>query len=171
MKKKIRAGLIALLAVLLLAALSGFLIWRVSRAQRIEMAQQVIQKVWERSLPADQPEYLQYIEMYSDFSVEKVEKGDPWVVTVRVQGVDLAGQMQKLDPEKFSADTLPEELDQYLVSQVKKSRTVYVDCFVYLYKEGDGFQVQFTETFVDAMSGMVLSYAREMVQEAMGGVL
>lgn len=169
MKKKRRSVLIVLLAVLLPAVLSGLLIWQVYRAQRIEIAQQVIRTAWERSLSEDQPEYLQHIEMYSDFSVEKVEKGNPWVVTVRVQGVDLAGQMQNVDPAKFSADTMPEELDQYLVSQVKKSRTVDVECFVYLYKEGDGFRVQFTETFVDAMSGMVLSYARETVQEVVGG--
>ena len=169
MKKKRRSVLIVLLAVLLPAVLSGLLIWRVSRAQRIEIAQQVIRTAWERSLSEDQPEYLQHIEMYSDFSVEKVEKGNPWVVTVRVQGVDLAGQVQKLDPDKFSADILPEELDQYLVSQVKKARTVDVECFVYLYKDGDGFRVKFTETFVDAMSGMVLSYARETVQEVVGG--
>ena len=161
-----------ILAVLLLIALACciFLVWRIYEINRLEKFHRIIQEAWEQSETEDMPEYLQYIDMYSDFSIEKIKRGDPWVITLRVQGVDLAEQLRNTDPEMFSADTEEWKLDQYLISLVQKADLIYVDSFVYLYPEGDGFRVQFTESFVDAMSGMALTYAREMAQEVLGGV-
>lgn len=168
-KTKIAVAILVIL-ILLAMVLGGMLIWRVIEINRQVKIHQVIQDAWDQSESEDMPEYLNYIDMYSNFSVEKIEKGEPWVITIRVQGVDLAEQLRNADLTQFSEDTQPWEMDQYLISLVTKADIVYVDCYVYLYPEGDGFRVQFTETFVDAMSGMVLSYAREMAQEAMRGV-
>lgn len=171
MNRKIRSLVVILVILILLAViLGGMLIWRLIEINRLEKIHQVIQDAWDQSKSEDMPEYLSHIDMYSNFSVEEMEEGEPWVITVRVQGVDLAEQLRNADLTQFSEDTPSWEMDQYLVSMVNKADIVYVDCYVYLYPEGDDFRVQFTETFVDAMSGMALSYAREMAQEAMRGV-
>ncbi len=167
MKQKTKM-ILAVLA-LIVVAFGIFLGWRIYEVNRLESIHRVIQEAWDQPQSDDMPEYLKYIDMYSDFSIEKIEKGDPWVITIRVMGVDLAEQMRNIDPALFSADMEEWELDTYLVSLVKKADLIYVDCFVYLYPQDDGFRVQFTETFVDAMSGMTLTYAREMAQEVVGG--
>ncbi len=164
-KKRIILAVVAIVA----AALCAILAWRVYEVNRLETVHRVIREAWDREQPEDMPEYLQYLDMYSDFSIEKIEKGDPWVITVRVRGVDLAEQLRNTDPELFADDTAEWELDQYLTSLVSKADIVYVDCFVYLFPEGDGYRVRFPETFVDAMSGMTLTYAREMVEDLVGG--
>ena len=155
--------------VLIVVAFVAFLGWRVYKVNQQETLTGIIQEAWERTQSDDMPEYMQYMEMYSSFGVKKIEKGDPWVVTVHVWGVDLAEQMRNIDPARFSAGTEERDLDEYLVSLVKKADVTSVECIVYMYPREDGFRVQFTETFVDAMSGMVLTYAREMAQEAVRG--
>ena len=167
MKRSIKI-LLAIL-ILIVVAFGIFLAWRVYEINRLESIHRVIQEAWDRSKSDDMPEYLQYIDLYSDFGLEKIEKGDPWVITLQVWGVDLAQQMRNMDPARFSAGTEERKLDDYLVSLVKKADVTCVECIVYMYPEEDGFRVQFTETFVDAMSGMVLTYAREMAQEAVRG--
>ena len=164
-KKRIILAVVAIVA----AALCGILAWRVYQVNRLETVHRVIREAWDREQPEDMPEYLQYLDMYSDFSIEKIEKGDPWVVTVRVRGVDLAEQLRNTDPELFDGDTPEWKLDQYLKELVIRADIVYVDCFVYLFPEEEGYRVRFTETFVDAMSGMTLTYAREMVEDLVGG--
>ena len=164
-KKRINLAAMAIAA----AAMCIILAWRVYQVNRLETVHRVIQEAWDRGQPEDMPDYLQYLDMYSNFSIEKIEKGDPWVITVRVQGVDLAEQLRNTDPALFAGDTAEWKLDQYLTDLVIRADLVYVDCFVYLFPEEEGFRVRFTETFVDAMSGMTLTYAREMVEELVGG--
>lgn len=167
MSRKIKI-LLALLA-LIGAAACAFLAWRVYDISQKETVHRIIAEAWDRSGSEDMPEYLTYIDLYSDFGIEKIEKGDPWVVTVRVMGVDLGAELKKEDLSAFSAGTEEWEMDVWLVELVKRADLVWVDCIVYLYPEDEGYRVRFSETFVDAMSGMLLTYGREMAGKAAGG--
>ena len=164
-KGKILLAILGLAAVLFCALLA----WRMYETNRLEKIHRVIQEAWNQNNSENMPEYLTYIDLYSDFGIEKIEKGDPWVVTVRVRGVDLAEKLKEADLSAFTADTEERKMDRYLVDLVIEADLVWVDCDVYLYPEGDDFRVQFSDTFVDAMSGMLLSYARELTEEAVGG--
>ena len=81
-----------LLILILIAALAmgaaGWYLWNGNDSRKLHTA---IEEAWNRDLDRDMPEYLQYLDEHSEFEITSIEKGQPWVVTVTVKGVDLAG--------------------------------------------------------------------------------
>ena len=101
--------------------------------------------------------------------LEEIEKGDPYVLTVTVYGVDLGGKLRETDPAQFPNTDDEQVLNDYLLKLLEESEYTEVQTFLYAWPEDDGYRIQFSDTFVDAMTGMLMTYAREMVEEVVGG--
>jgi hypothetical protein len=80
-----------ILVVLLLIALACciFLAWRIYEINRLEKFHRIIREAWEQSETEDMPEYLQYIDMYSNFSIEKINGVDYIKVTCYVCAAEM----------------------------------------------------------------------------------
>lgn len=166
--KKLIIGLVALIA----AAAMAFVGWRLYENRQRETLYRAIEEAWQESESANVPAYLQVIDRETRFEVEKVEKvekGDPYVITVTVYGIDLGGRLRETDPASFP-DTRDEEvLNEYLLNLLNDAARTEVQTVIYAWPEGDGYRFRFSETFADAMTGMVYSYTRDLVNEMTGG--
>ncbi len=167
MNRKLRTVIAC--AALVGAVICGVLIWWVIRDSRREMFRAAIEEAWNRSDAGDLPEYLRYIETFSEFEVEKVETGDPVIITVTVRGIDLGGELKKMDPAGYFGATDEASMNDYLMDLVKIARPTEVTTIVYAWPQEDGYRIEFSETFVDAMSGMVWSYVMDLADELTGG--
>lgn len=168
MNRKVRV-LLAVLA-LLAAAVCAFCAWRLYQDAQKEAMYQAVREVWNRSNTADMPAYLDAIDRQTDFVLEKIEKGDPYVLTVTVYGVDLGGRLKQIDPAEFPNTEDEWVLNDYLITLVEESEDTEVQTIIYAWPEGDGYRIQFSETFVDAMSGRVYSYLQDLMNESTGGM-
>lgn len=163
--KKLIIGLVALIA----AAAMAFVGWRLYENRQRETLYRAIEEAWQESESPNAPAYLQVIDRETRFEVEKVEKGDPYVITVTVYGIDLGGRLRETDPASFP-DTRDEEvLNEYLLNLLDDAARTEVQTVIYAWPEGDGYRFRFSETFADAMTGMVYSYTRDLVNEMTGG--
>ena len=163
--KKLIIGLVALIAAAALALLG----WRLYEKHQREALYRAIEEAWQESESPNAPAYLQVIDRETRFEVEKVEKGDPYVITVTVYGIDLGDRLRETDPASFP-DTRDEEvLNEYLLNLLNDAARTEVQTVIYAWPEGDGYRFRFSETFADAMTGMVYSYTRDLVNEMTGG--
>ncbi len=168
MKKK---TVIWIAVFVLLAVICGMLAWRMFYLKRMENLSRCISTAWGETYEDDMPEYLKALAWESLYQLDGYEKGDPWVLTVTVMGVDLAAELRKADLSIFTADSTEREIDAFLVSLVKQAAPTRITTYLYAWPENDGFRIEFSETFIDAMSGKVYSYAKEALLEQMGGGL
>lgn len=163
--KKLIIGLVALIAAAALALLG----WRLYENRQRETLYRAIEEAWQESESPNAPAYLQVIDLETRFEVEKVEKGDPYVITVTVYGIDLGGRLRETDPASFP-DTRDEAvLNEYLLNLLDDAARTEVQTVIYAWPEDGGYRVRFSETFADAMTGMVYSYTRDLVNEMTGG--
>lgn len=152
-----------ILAALLAALAIGLAGWYLCGSRQLLRA---IEEAWNRDLDEDMPRYLQYIDEHSDFRIEAIEKGEPWVITVTVTGVDLAGELK---PRNFAKYDDPKDIDDYLLSLAKKADPLERTAIIYAWQSEDGYRIQFSEAFIDAMTGGVYSYTLELIDEIAGG--
>ena len=164
LKKWLPAALIAIVIAIL-----AFLGWRVYHAHMEQTLHQAIADAWNKDWSEDMPAYLQYIDLQSDFEIDDIERGDPWVLTVTVCGLDVGGELNKQDPMLFSEDATETEMDQYLLSLAKQAELTYKTAKIYAWPEDGSYRIQFSETFIDAMTGGVYSYTLDLIEEITGG--
>ena len=162
-KRKLFLTVIAVLIAALVIGLAGWYLWNANESRKLYNA---IEEAWNRDLDDDMPEYLQYLDEISEFQIDSIEKGEPWVVTVTVTGLDLAGDLK---PKNFAKYTDPEDIDRYLLSLAKKADPLERTAVLYAWPEEDGYRIQFSETFIDAMTGGVYSFTLELIAEITGG--
>lgn len=163
--KKLIIGLVALIAAVALALLG----WRLYENRQRETLYRAIEAAWQESESPNAPAYLQVIDRETRFEVEKVEKGDPYVITVTVYGIDLGGRLRETDPASFPDTREEAVLNEYLLNLLDDAARTEVQTVIYAWPEGDGYRFRFSETFADAMTGMVYSYTRDLVNEMTGG--
>lgn len=168
MTRKVRL-LLAVLA-LLAALLCGFGAWRVYEGAKMDAMYRAVLEVWNQTATEDTPAYLQAIDRRTEFVLEKIEKGNPYVLTVTVYGVDLGGKLRETDPAAMSGLESEQAINDYLTGLVEQSGETEVQTILYAWPEGDGYRIQFSDTFIDAMSGMVYSYFQDMINGATGGM-
>ena len=163
--------LLPVILVMLIVAAAVFFAWRYYGTNQKETLYKAINQAWQQANDENTPEYLEYIDKHSKFRITSIEQGEPLVLSVTVRGVDLAGELRKIDPLTFSWDMDEEDLNDYLISLVKQAGSTEVTTILYAWPEENGaYRIQFSETFIDAMSGMVYSYAQEWIDELVGGM-
>lgn len=160
--------LLIALAVVLVAAMA-FVSWRLYENRQRETLYRAIEEAWYESESPNAPAYLQVIDLETRFEVEKVEKGEPYVITVTVYGIDLGGRLRQTDPASFPDTREEAVLNEYLLNLLDDAARTEVQTVIYAWPEGDGYRIRFSETFADAMTGMVYSYTRDLVNEMTGG--
>lgn len=167
MNRKVRV----ILAVLALVAafLCAFGAWKLYELAQFEKMEQAVWDAWYASYSDDAPAYLDAIDRETYFVLEEIEKGEPYVLTVTVYGVDLGGKLRETDPAEFPNTDDEQVLNDYLLKLLEESEYTKVQTFLYAWPEDGGYHIQFSDTFVDAMTGMIMTYAREMVEEVVGG--
>ena len=168
--KKAKKLLPPILALLILAVIV-FFAWRVYSAYQKDTLYKAINQAWQQANDKDTPEYLKYLDKHSKFKITSIEEGEPLVLNVTVRGVDVAGELRKIDSLAFDLDMDEEELNDYLISLAKQAGSTEVSTIIYAWPEENGtYRIQFSETFIDAMSGMVYSYVQELINELTGGI-
>lgn len=163
-----KTALICVLLILMAAAL-GILGWRIWVTVEKQKLHQAIMDVWNADTPEDMPEYLQYLDRVSRFQIDSIDKGEPWVITVTVKSPDLAAELQKEDPWQYYGEADAEAMDEYMLALARTARLTEQTATIYVWPESDGYRVQFTETFVDAMTGGIYGYTIDLIEEVAGG--
>jgi len=162
-----RSKVVLTVILVLIAALAvgagGWYLWSHNDSRQLQNA---IEEAWNREADADMPQYLQYLDEHSDFEITSIEKGEPWVVTVTVKGLDLAGELK---PKHFAKYDDPEDIDEYLLSLAEKADPLERTATLYAWRSEEGFRIRFSESFIDAMTGGVYSYTLELIDEIAGG--
>lgn len=168
MKKKTVVLIIVLLVV---AVACGLLIHRAWYLKQLETINGYIFNAWQQTYSEDAPAYLDAIAWETLYQLDGYEKGNPWILHMTVMGVDLGKELKNADLSMFTKDSTEKEINDYLVSLVKQAEKTKISTYIYAWPEGDGFRIEFSETFIDAMSGKVYSYAKEILLDYMGGAL
>lgn len=168
MKKKTVVLIIALLVV---ALFCGFLAYRLWDVKQKEKLIQCVTEAWSKTYDDDQPAYLEALAWETLYTLDGYEKGNPWILHMTVMGVDLGKELKNADLSMFTQDSTEKEINDFLVSLIKKAEATKITTYIYAWPEGDSFRIEFSETFIDAMSGKVYSYAKEALLDYMGGAL
>lgn len=166
MKKKTIICIIGLLIFLTVCTLLTVRFFKLKQLEKINAA---VFEAWKNTRTEDSPAYLDAIDWETMYRIDDYEKGNPGVITVTVTGVDLGAELRKVDPAIFTSDTSDEEINEYLISLVKQAEKTKVTTYLYAWQETDGIRIEFSESFVDAMSGKVYSYAKDILNDYLGG--
>ena len=166
MKKK---AVIWIIAIVVLALVCGFLVYGLWGMKQKEKLNESISQAWSKANDDDQPAYLDALAQESTYMLEDFQRGNPWVLTVTVHGVDLGGALKKADLSAFTADSTEKDINDFLILLIKQAAPTKITTRIYAWPEEDGFRIEFSETFIDAMSGNVYSYAKEALLGFTGG--
>lgn len=167
MKNKPRYTIIISAVVILVAAIVvGIWIYsnRISPEEKISEA---IAAAWDEATANDDPNYLQEIEKVSSYEIIELEKGDYYTVHVAVTGIDLGTELENLTQEDLPEDE--EGINALLVELISRCPQVETTTVIYAEPTEDGFDISFSDTFVDAMSGKIYSYYMNQIEEITGG--
>jgi len=154
------------MAMVVLIVIGIAVIMNAVEERRISRA---IDAAWSQGTAADMPDYLRAIDDQSEYEIQKIEKGNPMVITTVVRGIDLGSVLKDQALSDFPANQEEAVLNSYLLSLIDSAPPTRVSALIYAWEEGDGYRIQFSETFVDAMSGGVYTYTLELIDEITGG--
>ena len=157
--------IIAIGVSVILCALVGMLISRYMFKQTIKEA---IDEEWRLSEQEDIPEYMKEIDRKSSYRIVKIDKGNICKVQVVVQGVDLANEMRKIPIQDLPKMADEQEINTYVIGLIEKSEMVETEANIYVEKNPKGYDVTFSDVFVDAMSGKLYTYSIEVMEEILG---
>lgn len=124
----------------------------------------LIDSNWEEAI-AVQEEQLRYLEKLSQEASYKIESIDSenggYIVTVVVSAPDLKGYFLN-----NSVDLLTniEDLDTFVCECIEKSDFRETMAEVYVYELDGEVSVSYSDTFVDAMHGGIISYSQDMLR-------
>lgn len=162
MKKKRGQGLLFAVIAIIGAALIAGEVWFFYGMFQKKQITRAVDRAWAQAVSPDDPPYLRAIDERSHYEIEKIKKGEVYEITVTVRGVDLGGRLREISLEDFPKTEDEDEINDYLLDLIEEADETEVTTVLYALPEGEGYSIQFSDTFVDAMSGMVYSYTREL---------
>lgn len=129
-----------------------------------ETFQQLITTEWEKSITEDQPEFLNKLEERNSFTlVDYKNEGDGYyTVELEVSAPDINDQLieyqESITDQDVSEDEMNEKICEIIDISNDKTSTVTISIIC----DEDGvFHVNFTDEFVDAMTGYAFTNALE----------
>lgn len=124
----------------------------------------LIDSNWEEAMivQEEQPRYLEKLSQEASYKIESIDNEEGYyIVTVIVSAPDLKGYF--IDN---SVDMLTniDDLDTFVCECIEKSDSIETTAEVYVYELDGGVSVSYSDTFVDAMHGGIISYSQEMLR-------
>lgn len=126
-----------------------------------------IEMTWNNSETEDEPEFLKEITKKSSYEIVSIEDGDIYTVNVVVKGIDVGEKLKNLTYEDFAKVESEKEWDGYMREIIEACEIIETPAAIYAEKTKDGYEISFTDTFVDAMSGKIYSYYMDIVNETL----
>jgi len=124
---------------------------------------------WEQSVSGEAPDYLEAVARRSSFEIVSIEEEELYTVNVLVKGIDLGEALKNIDADEFPQTHDEAVLNAYLMTLIEDCPRVDTQAVIYAQAQGDGYRIYFSETFVDAMSGKIYAYSRDVLSEVIGG--
>lgn len=126
-----------------------------------------IEMVWNNTETGEEPDFLKEITKRSSYEIVSIEESDVYCVNVVVKGIDVGEQLKALSYDDFAKIQDEKELNQYLLEIIGESKVVETSTVIYAEPVGEGYEISFTDTFVDAMSGKIYSYYMNIANEVL----
>ena len=166
-KKNRKILIVAFCSLLILSLVAGVGIRRQVFERNIRNA---IDKAWKDGSTDDVPVFLQEIDKKSAYEIVSIVKGDIYTINVVVKGIDLRREMNSRLFEDFLSLMDDDVWDNYICELIEKCEYVETETIIYVTPLENEYNVFFSDTFVDAMSGKIYSYCMDVIDEIMGGV-
>lgn len=169
MSKKSKTILLVVGVIIILAAISAGLWMHFNNASFEEDIKNSIDSAWGESDTDDTPAFLQEITRLSSYEVTSIEEGDTYTINVVVKGIDLGSELKELSYEDFPQADDEDALNDYLLSIIENCEIIKTSTVIYAEPSAEGYEISFSDTFVDAMSGKIYSYYMDLIEGVLEG--
>lgn len=128
-------------------------------------AKEYIDSDWNESITAqeNQPRYLDLLSERSVYKISSIDReNNYYTITVTVSAPNLKGYFINNSTE------MPEnvnDLDAFICECIEKADYVETVAEVYIYELEGKTKVSYSDAFVDAMHGGIISYSQEMLRD------
>ena len=162
---KCKAMLIAI-AIIVLVAVFVLISNNIKTYKEISTA---INNTWNEVANAeDQPLYLSELNKLSKFTIDSVKKDNGvYIVKTTVSAPDVGTKMIKINYNNLPSTENTGEINSFLCEQLKNAEFIETKAYIHAYKVDNGYQVSFSDEFVDAMCGKLYAYAQSSFVDMM----
>lgn len=167
--KRTKKIVLAICAMIVLATITVGVWLFVDNISFKEGIKKSIEAAWSEADKNDVPPFLQEITRRSSYEIISVEKGDTCTVDVVVKGVDLGSELKAISYEELPQSEEETAINDFLLDIIENCEIVETPAVIYAKPSGESYEIVFTDTFVDAMSGKIYSYCMDLVGEALEG--
>lgn len=161
-----RFFLVLLAVAVAVSAAVGF--WFFGQPSTEEQIAEAIEQTWNEAVGKDEPAYLQEIGKRSSYEIISMEGENEYIIHTVVSGIDMSGELDSMSMDDIPQDEA--EINALLIEMIGRCPQVETEAQIYARKTEDGYQISFSDTFVDAMSGKIYSYYTQKIDEMTGGV-
>ena len=124
---------------------------------------------WGEAITGDSPLFLQEITRLSSYEITNITEDDIYIINVVVSGIDLGSKLKELPYEDFPPADDEDTINDYLLNIIKSCEITKTTTVIYAKPLADGYEISFSDTFVDAMSGKIYSYCMDLVDGILEG--
>lgn len=173
----IKKIIVIVLSVILIIIITFILFTSINNKRLSTEIANIINKKWGEAVNVEnQPRYLAELNSLSRYDVNSVKEVDGvYVVKTTVSAPDLGSVMKRFDYNNLPHTENAVEINDFLCEQLRAAEIVKTEAYIYAYKEGDTYQISFSDEFVDAMCGKLHTYAQsafvDMMQNYLEGEL
>jgi hypothetical protein len=128
-------------------------------------AKDYIDADWAESLVSqeDQPQYLEQLSQKATYVINSIDGDDGYyTITVTVSAPDLKTYF--INNSVHLLENV-DDLDAFVCDCIEKSSYIDTVAEVYIYELAGEIRVSYSDTFVDAMHGGIISYSQEMLRD------
>lgn len=162
MNKKTIFTVALVIILILIAVLIAFYV--VSAIQKSEI-KKAINAAWSFN-DKDKAKYLTELDALSTYEVISIEKkGEEYIVKTAVTAPDLGERLSAIDYLDFPRDKEEDAINAFLSKQIKEAKIKKTNAEIYAYKINGKYEITFSDTFVDAMSGNVYKYSLKAFED------
>lgn len=120
-----------------------------------------VKNTWATTQTEEQPLYLTKLEESSSYELISVTNEDGlYIITAEITAPDVSKQLQTVDAEDFPKTEDENEINQFLCEQIEKSKTVKTKADIYAYEINGEYQISYSDSFINAMSGNLCTYSQ-----------
>lgn len=169
MSKKVKRILL-ITAVIIVLAVSAVGFWIYTNNASFEKdIKNSIDSAWKEADTDDAPAFLQEITRLSSYEIISIEEGDIYTINVVVRGIDLGSHLKELSYEDFPQADDEGALNDYLLGIIENCEIIETATVIYAEPSVEGYEISFSDAFVDAMSGKIYSYYMDLIEGVLEG--
>lgn len=128
-------------------------------------ARAYIDSDWEESLISqeEQPQYLEQLSQKATYVINSIDRDDDYyTITVTVSAPDIKTYF--INNSVHLLENV-DDLDTFVCECIEKSSYIDTVAEVYIYELDGKIKVSYSDVFVDAMHGGIISYSRELLRD------